>query len=62
LEPAEGRGGRADEISGALNRNAELNKNNVRLEIIGQVYRCRKVVQEHLRKSIATLSKNNGLT
>jgi len=40
----------------------ELNKNNVRLEIIGQVYRLPEVVQEHLRKSIATLSKNNGLT
>ena len=40
----------------------ELNKNNVRLEIIGQVYRLPEMVQEHLRKSIATLSKNNGLT
>ena len=40
----------------------ELNKNNVRLEIIGQVYRLPEAVQEHLRKSIATLSKNNGLT
>jgi undecaprenyl diphosphate synthase len=40
----------------------ELNKNNVRLEIIGQVYRLPEIVQEHLRKSIAVLSKNNGLT
>ncbi len=40
----------------------ELNKNNVRLQIIGQVYRLPGNVQEHLRKSIATLSKNNGLT
>src|SRR6266567_805222 len=40
----------------------ELNKNNVRLEIIGQVYRLPEVVQEHLKKSIAVLSKNNGLT
>src|SRR5262250_2631782 len=40
----------------------ELNKNNVHLEIIGQVYRLPENVQEHLRKSIATLSKNNGLT
>ena len=40
----------------------ELNKNNVRLQIIGQVYRLPEAVQEHLRKSIATLSKNNGLT
>src|ERR1039457_3844760 len=40
----------------------ELNKNNVRLEIIGQIYRLPELVQEHLRKSIATLSRNNGLT
>src|SRR5512137_2334414 len=40
----------------------ELNKNNVRLEVIGQIYRLPEAVQEHLRKSIATLSKNNGLT
>ena len=40
----------------------ELNKNNVRLEVIGQVYRLPENVQEQLRKSIATLSKNNGLT
>src|ERR1051325_3952929 len=38
----------------------ELNKNNVRLEVIGQVYRLPENVQEHLRKTIATLSKNNG--
>jgi undecaprenyl diphosphate synthase len=40
----------------------ELDKNNVRLHIIGQVHRLPEAVQEHLRKSIATLSKNNGLT
>src|SRR5438552_4062414 len=40
----------------------ELNKNNVRLEVIGQIYRLPDAVQEHLRKSIATLSNNNGLT
>src|SRR6267378_2403317 len=40
----------------------ELNKNNVRLEVIGQTYRLPEVVQEHLKKTIATLSKNNGLT
>jgi len=40
----------------------ELNKNNVRLEVIGQIYRLPENVQEHLRKSIAVLSKNNGLT
>src|SRR6267142_4911387 len=40
----------------------ELNKNNVRLEVIGQIYRLPENVQEHLRKSIATLFKKNGLT
>src|SRR6476646_1526218 len=40
----------------------DLNKNNVRLEVIGQIYRLPENVQEHLRKSIQTLSKNNGLT
>jgi undecaprenyl diphosphate synthase len=41
---------------------AELNKNNVRLDVIGQIYRLPEAVQEHLQKSISTLSKNNGLT
>ena len=41
---------------------SELNKNNVKLEVIGQIYRLPENVQEHLRKSIHTLSKNNGLT
>ena len=40
----------------------ELNKNNVRLEVIGQIHRLPDNVQEHLQKSITTLSKNNGLT
>jgi undecaprenyl diphosphate synthase len=40
----------------------DLNKNNVRLEVIGQIHRLPENVQEHLRKSIETLSKNNGLT
>jgi undecaprenyl diphosphate synthase len=40
----------------------ELNKNNVRLEVIGQIYRLPENVQEHLKKSITTLSRNNGLT
>src|ERR1700741_4270632 len=40
----------------------DLNKNNVRLEVIGQIHRLPENVQEHLKKSIATLSKNNGLT
>src|SRR5215471_9378064 len=41
---------------------SELNKNNVKLEVIGQIYRLPENVQEHLKKSIAILSKNNGLT
>ena len=40
----------------------DLNKNNVRLEAIGQIYRLPENVQEQLRKSIQTLAKNNGLT
>jgi undecaprenyl diphosphate synthase len=40
----------------------ELNKNNVRLEVIGQIWRLPENVQEHLRKSMQALSKNNGLT
>jgi undecaprenyl diphosphate synthase len=40
----------------------DLNKNNVKLEVIGQIYRLPENVQEQLKKSIATLSKNNGLT
>ena len=40
----------------------DLNKSNVRLEAIGQIHRLPENVQEQLRKSIATLSKNNGLT
>src|SRR5512136_2825164 len=41
---------------------SELNINNVRLEVIGQIYRLPEMVQELLKKSITTLSKNNGLT
>jgi undecaprenyl diphosphate synthase len=40
----------------------DLNKSNVRLEAIGQIHRLPENVQEQLKKSIATLSKNNGLT
>jgi undecaprenyl diphosphate synthase len=40
----------------------DLNKNNVRLQAIGQIHRLPENVQEQLQKSIATLSKNNGLT
>lgn len=40
----------------------DLNRNNVRLEAIGQIHRLPENVQEQLKKSIATLSRNNGLT
>jgi len=40
----------------------ELDKNNVRLEAIGQIHRLPENVQEQLAKSIAALSHNNGLT
>ncbi len=39
----------------------ELNRSNVRLEAIGQIYRLPENVQEQLQKSIAELSRNNGL-
>jgi undecaprenyl diphosphate synthase len=40
----------------------ELNKNNVRLEVIGQIYRLPEFVKEQLRKTQAALAKNTGLT
>ena len=40
----------------------ELNKSNVRLEVIGQIYRLPENVQEHLKKAMHTLARNNGLT
>jgi undecaprenyl diphosphate synthase len=46
-----------------LRRDAtELLKNNVRLEVIGQIYRLPEPVQEQLAKTQALLAKNNGLT
>jgi undecaprenyl diphosphate synthase len=44
------------------NEIGELNRNNVRLEVIGQIYRLPEFVQEQLAKTMAALSKNNGLT
>jgi len=41
---------------------AELNKYNVRLQVIGQIYRLPEFVQDQLRKTIAALETNNGLT
>jgi undecaprenyl diphosphate synthase len=40
----------------------ELNKNNVRLEVIGQIYRLPEFVKEQLRKTQVALAKNTGLT
>src|SRR3954463_8192348 len=40
----------------------ELNRNNVRLEVIGQIYRLPEFVQEQLQKTRSALAKNNGLT
>ena len=40
----------------------DLNKNNVKLEVIGQIYRLPDHVQEQLKKAMHTLAKNNGLT
>ncbi len=40
----------------------ELNRNNVRLEVIGQIYRLPEFVQDQLKKTQAALAKNNGLT
>ena len=40
----------------------ELNRNNVRLEVIGQIYRLPEFVQEQLKKTQDALAKNNGLT
>ena len=44
------------------NEIGELNRNNVRLEVIGQIYRLPEFVQEQLRKTRAALGRNNGLT
>jgi len=41
---------------------AELNRYNVRLGVIGQVYRLPEFVQEQLSKTMAAVAKNNGLT
>ena len=44
------------------NEIGELNRNNVRLEVIGQIYRLPEFVQEQLKKTQAALARNNGLT
>ena len=44
------------------NEIGELNRNNVRLAAIGQIYRLPEFVQEQLKKTKAALAKNTGLT
>jgi undecaprenyl diphosphate synthase len=44
------------------NEIGELNRNNVRLEAVGQIYRLPEFVQEQLEKTKAALARNNGLT
>src|SRR5436190_21062687 len=44
------------------NEIGELNRNNVRLEVIGQIYRLPEFVQEQLKKTQAALARHNGLT
>src|SRR5688500_975881 len=41
---------------------AEMHKNNVRLEVIGQIYRLPEFVQEQLAKTQSALAKNTGMT
>lgn len=41
---------------------AEMNKHNVRLEVIGQIYRLPEFVQEQLKKTQAALALNTGMT
>ena len=44
------------------NEIGELTRNNVRLEVIGQIYRLPEFVQAQLAKTREALAKNNGLT
>ncbi len=44
------------------NEIGELNRNNVRLEAMGQIYRLPEFVQQQLAKTRAALGRNNGLT
>src|SRR5690606_31121758 len=40
----------------------ELNRSNVRLDAIGQIWRLPEAVQQQLEKTKAALARNNGLT
>lgn len=41
---------------------SEMNKNNIRLQAIGQIYRLPENVQEQLARSVQSTAKNNGIT
>lgn len=41
---------------------SEMNKNNIRLQAIGQIYRLPENVQEQLAKSLQSTARNNGIT
>lgn len=44
------------------NEIGELNRNNVKLDAVGQIWRLPDAVQQQLEKTKAALSKNTGLT
>ncbi len=44
------------------NEIGELDRSNVRLEAVGQIWRLPEAVQEQLKKTKAALAKNQGLT
>jgi undecaprenyl diphosphate synthase len=44
------------------NEIGELNRSNVRLDAIGQIYRLPEFVQDQLKKTKVALAKNTGLT
>jgi undecaprenyl diphosphate synthase len=44
------------------NEIGELNRNNVKLDAVGQIWRLPEAVQQQLEKTKAALSKNTGLT
>jgi len=41
---------------------AEMSKNNLRLEVIGQIYRLPEFVQDQIARTQAALAKNTGMT
>jgi len=41
---------------------AEMSKNNIRLQAIGQIWRLPEIIQEQLQKTTQATAKNNGIT